>query len=162
MKAVVYALLAAAALAAAAAIVLQRREYTWDVRAATAPGAGRIAFVRGHGCDGGPCQSLWIGDSRENATRIVTLAPGREECDEIAWTRDGKRVAFLINGYQLHVYDGQTLAPAGVVKLVEPEGTPSARIARGVTFSENGKAVTFDDCPRSHSGCRSGLVGVPQ
>ena len=162
MKALVYALLITAALAAAAALVMQRREYTWEVRSATAPGAGRVAFVRGHGCEGKPCQSLWIGESRENAARIVMLAPGREECDEITWTHDGKRVAFLINGYQLHVYDGQTLAPAGVVKLVEPEGEPSSRIARGVTFSENGKAVTFDDCPRSHSGCRSGLVGVPQ
>jgi hypothetical protein len=162
MKALVYALLVAAALAAAAAIVLQRREYTWDLVAATAPGSGRIAFVRGHGCENWPCQSLWIGDSRESATRVVTLAPGREHCDEIAWTHDGKRVAFLINGYQLHVYDSQTLVPAGVVKLIEPEGSPSARIARGVTFSENGKAVTFDDCPRNHSGCRAGLVGVPQ
>ena len=162
MKALVYALLVAAALAAAAAVILQRREYTWDVITATAPGAGRVAFVRGHGCDDGPCQSLWIGGSRDSATRIVNLAPGREVCDEIAWTRDGKRVAFLINGYQLHVYDGQTLAPAGVIKLVEPEGNPSARIARGVTFSANGKAVTFDDCPRSHSGCRAGLMGVPQ
>jgi hypothetical protein len=31
-----------------------------------------------------------------------------------------------------------------------------------VTFSENGKAVTFDDCPRNRSGCRAGVVGVPQ
>jgi hypothetical protein len=162
MRAVAFALSLAAAAAAAAAIVLHRREYTWEAAVAEAPGRGRVAFVRGHECEDGPCQSLWIGPSRENATRVATLAPGLEECDEIAWTLDGKRVGFLIDGYQLHIYDGETLRPAGVVTLVEPEGTPSARIARGVTFSENGRAVTFDDCPRRHSGCRAGLVGVPQ
>jgi hypothetical protein len=36
------------------------------------------------------------------------------------------------------------------------------RLARGITFSENGRAATFDDCPRAHSGCRAGVVGVPQ
>jgi hypothetical protein len=34
------------------------------------------------------------------------------------------------------------------------------RFARGVTFSDNGFAVTFDDCPKGRSGCRSGLAGV--
>jgi hypothetical protein len=29
-----------------------------------------------------------------------------------------------------------------------------------VTFSQNGAAVTFDDCPRGHSGCKSGLAAV--
>jgi hypothetical protein len=162
MKAIAFALLVVAGVIAAGAIVLQRREYTWEVAAAAAAGDTRLAFVRGHACEAGPCQSLWIGSSRETATRVATLAPGTEECGEIVWTPDGKRVAFLIDGYKLHVYDGETLKPAGVVTLVEPEGTPSARIARGVTFSENGRAVTFDDCPRRHSGCRSGLVGVPQ
>jgi hypothetical protein len=162
MKAVAFALLVVAAAAAAAAIVLQRREYTWEVVAAASGGNARVAFAKGHSCETGPCQSLWIGTSRDSATRLETLAPGKDTCDEIAWTPDGKRVAFLINGYQLRVYNGETLAPAGVVTLVEPEGSPSQRIARGVTFSENGKAVTFDDCPRRHSGCRAGLMGVPQ
>jgi hypothetical protein len=162
MRAVAFAVLIAAGVAAAAVIVLQRRHYTWEIASVAAPGRARIAIVRGEECGDVACQSLWIGASRENATRVASLAPGSEECDEIAWTPDGTRVAFLIDGHQLHVYDGETLIPAGVVKLVEAEGRPSARIARGVTFSENGRAVTFDDCPRAHSGCRAGLMAVPQ
>jgi len=34
------------------------------------------------------------------------------------------------------------------------------RVARGITFSDNGAAVTFDDCPREHAGCRAGMVGI--
>ena len=37
---------------------------------------------------------------------------------------------------------------------------PSSRLARGVTFSQNGAAVTFDDCPRGRSGCKPGLAAV--
>jgi hypothetical protein len=67
-----------------------------------------------------------------------------------------------VNGYQLRLYDPASLVPAGQLSLVASEGTPSTRIARGITFSENGRAVTFDDCPRAHSGCRSALLGLPQ
>jgi hypothetical protein len=126
-----------------------------------APGGGRVAFVMEESCAGGRCQSLWVGPSRAAAMRVATLRE-TEYCDEIAWPADGTRVAFLIDGHQLRLYNPESLAPAGQLSLVTPEGTPSARIARGVTFSENGRAVTFDDCPRAHSGCRSGLIGLPQ
>jgi hypothetical protein len=162
-------LLAAVALAAAvvAAIALlyargERSEHTWEVLSVESPDKARVALVMGRTCDEGPCQSLWIGSSREAATPVATLGEGSERCDEIAWTPDGKRVAFLVNGYQLRVYDADSLRPAGQVRLIEPDGAPSTRIVRGVTFSENGRAVTFDDCPRGRSGCRSGLAAVPQ
>jgi hypothetical protein len=150
------------ALAVALGLAACHREHTWEVMAVSAPGHPRTAFIRGRSCHAGPCQSLWIGDSREGAIEFAALEPGRERCDEIAWTPDGSRVAFLINGYQLRLYDPKTLSPAGQIRLIEPDGEPSTRIARGVTFSENGRAVTFDDCPRGRSGCRSGLVAVPR
>lgn len=125
-----------------------------------APTGGRIAFVLEGSCAGGSCQSLWIGASRAAAARVATLREV-ESCEEIAWAPDGTRVAFLIGGVQLRLYRADSLLPAGQLNLIPPEGTPTARIARGVTFSENGRAVTFDDCPRAHSGCRSGLVGLP-
>jgi hypothetical protein len=46
------------------------------------------------------------------------------------------------------------------VNLIEPDANPTSRFARGVTFSQNGAAVTFDECPRGRSGCKSGLVAV--
>jgi hypothetical protein len=153
-------------LAAVAAVALlarkERSEHEWEVVFSTAPGKARVALVRDRNCETGPCQSLWIGASRESATQVATLAAGDERCDEIAWTPDGTRVGFLVNGYQLRVHDAQTLTPAGTISLIEPDGNPTTRIARGVTFSENGRAVTFDDCPRGRSGCRSGLMAVPR
>jgi hypothetical protein len=69
-------------------------------------------------------------------------------------------VAFLVNGVQLRLYDPASHAPAGLIDLVPADATPSSRIARGITFSDNGAAITFDDCPRDRSGCRPGLVAV--
>lgn len=126
----------------------------------TAPDAAHVALVRLVPCDTVWCESLWIGKTPDDASRVSTLPYGAERSDEIAWTRDGKRVAFLVNGYQLRLYDATTHAPAGLMDLVPADAKPTTRIARGVTFSENGAAVTFDDCPRDRSGCKPGLLGI--
>jgi hypothetical protein len=98
---------------------------------------------------------------KEGATRTLETLTGDEQAGEIAWTPDGGRVGFVVNGYQLRVFDAHTGANLGAASLIEPDGTPPSRIVRGVTFSSNGAAVTFDDCPREHSGCRPGLVALP-
>ena len=130
------------------------------VASKSAPGNARVAFVTAEECNDGWCENLWVGATPDNATRIAALQQQAERSTEIAWTRDGRRVAFLINGQQLRVYDASSLAPAGQVDLVPADGTPSTRVARGVTFSDNGAAITFDDCPRDRSGCRPGLVAM--
>lgn len=140
-------------------------------RCADAPGAHllhsersadgqRIAMVRLAPCGSGWCESLWVGPSPDQGTRVATLAKDSEHCDEIVWRKDGRRVAFLVDGYQLRIYDANTHAPAGLVDLVANDARPTSRIARGVTFSDNGVAITFDDCPRNQSGCRPGMVGI--
>ena len=126
----------------------------------SAPGNARVAFVTAERCDDGWCEHLWVGATADNATRLAALPQQVERSSEIAWTRDGGRVAFLINGQQLRVYDASSLAPAGQVDLVPADGQPPTRVARGVTFSDNGAAITFDDCPRDRSGCKPGLVAV--
>ena len=120
----------------------------------------RVAFSRDRLCEKAPCESLYVGATVETAAALEGLADGQESCDEIAWTKDGKRVAFLINGRQLRIYDAETRKPAGKVNLFAEGDASAGRIARGVTFSDNGAAVTFDDCPRDHAGCRSGIVGI--
>ena len=156
-----------------------RRRLTWPLAAAAALGAActtgpearlmhsersadgtRVAMVRLAPCGTGWCESLWVGPAPDRATRLATLAKDTERCDEIAWRKDGQRVGFLVDGYQLRLYDPQTSAPAGMVDLVPNDARPTSRIARGVTFSDNGAAVTFDDCPRNQSGCRPGMVGI--
>lgn len=125
-----------------------------------APGATRTAEVRLVRCPGGWCESLWLGETARDATRAITLAPGSERVSEIAWLPDGTRVGILVNGYQLRLYDRQTGAPAGQLDLVPADRTPPTRLARGVTFSDTGAAITFDDCPRDRSGCRPGIAAL--
>ena len=132
----------------------------YEVMSAAPAGAARLAFVRESPCQGGRCQSLWIGAARDDAKQVATLAANAERCEEIAWAADGYRVGFVINGYQLRIFDGMTGQKVGQVNLLEPDKTPSSRIARGVTFSQNGAAVTFDDCPRHGSGCRSSMAAL--
>jgi hypothetical protein len=130
-----------------------------EVMWAAPSSAQRIGFVREGPCGSGRCQTLWIGGTREDAKQVASL-PDTDRCEEIAWASDGYRVGFVIDGYQLRIFDGHTGEPKGQVNLFEPEGSPSSRIARGVTFSTNGAAVTFDNCPRHSSGCRSDMVAV--
>ena len=118
----------------------------------------RVAFARDRLCEKGPCETLYVGPSIEAAAALEGLADGQERCDDIAWTKDGRRVAFLINGRQLRIYEAESRKPAGKVNLYG-DGAED-RIARGITFSDNGAAVTFDDCPREHAGCRAGMVGI--
>jgi hypothetical protein len=118
----------------------------------------RVAFARDRLCEKGPCETLYVGPTIEGASALEGLADRQERCDEIAWTADAKRVAFLINGRQLRIYEADTRKPAGKVNLFGDASRD--RVARGITFSDNGAAVTFDDCPREHAGCRAGMVGI--
>lgn len=153
-------LVLAAAAVVAAFYAGKRAGAVQEVMAAAPSDVPRIALVKKEPCDRGWCETLWIGDTRENAVRVASLMPGTEHCEEIAWAKDGFRVGFLINGYQLRIYDGPGRTQVGQVNLIEPDGTPTSHIVRGITFSQNGAAVTFDECPRGRSGCKSGLAAV--
>ena len=130
-----------------------------DVLVSMPPTNDRVAFVRDLPCGEGRCQTLWLGRATDDATQVATLGDG-ERCDEIAWSADGYRMGFLVNGYELRVFDSDPRAQVAQINLVHPDRVPSSRIARGVTFSPNGLAVTFDECPRHSSGCKSGLAGI--
>jgi hypothetical protein len=149
-----------AAAAAAAYFAGMRAGAVQDVLSASPADAVRVAFVRKQPCVGGWCETIWMGKTNDDAIQVASLSAGTEHCDEIAWARDGFRVGFVINGYQLRIFDSGSRTQVGQVNLIEPDGIPSSRIVRGVTFSQNGAAVTFDDCPRGHSGCKSGLAAV--
>jgi hypothetical protein len=102
---------------------------------------------------------LSVGQSESAAVQLEML--DGQSASEIVWTSDGKRVGFVVDGRELWLYDAGSRKLAGRVGLLTVEAAHS-RLARGVTFSENGRAVTFDDCPKRQSGCRAGFVGVPQ
>ncbi len=130
------------------------------VRFANAPARDGVAYVLEGRCAAGLCQTLWIGTSVRTARAVEALSGPSEQADEIAWTPDGGRVAFLVNGYQLRLFDAHSGVNLGAVALIDPDGFPSSRLVRGVTFSTNGAAITFDDCPRDHSGCKPGVIAI--
>ncbi len=132
----------------------------YAVASKAAPDGGRTAAVRLERCDSEWCQGLWIGATAGSETRVATLPPDAGGASEIAWSPDGKRVAVLVGGHQLRIYDAITGAPAGQLDLVPADAKPTTRVARGVTFSDTGAAITFDDCPRERSGCRPGIAAV--
>ena len=144
-----------------AAFAAGRRFATRQTVFAASPDGSKAAWASERRCWSGPCETLWIADANGSATRVATL-PGTGRCHEIAWIRDGSRVAFLIDGTQLHFYDPSARAPAGRLTLLASEAAPSRSVVRGVTFSENGRAITYDECPRGRSGCRAGLAAVPR
>ncbi|MDQ3346513.1 MAG: hypothetical protein M3545_00950 [Acidobacteriota bacterium] len=146
--------------AAGAYVAGRRSGAVHEVLMARPAEAERVAFVLEEPCADQTCQTLWLGNSREDAVKVASLPAATERCEEIAWAKDGLRVAFVVNGYQLRIFDGYTRKLVREVNAIEPEGTPTTRFVRGVTFSENGAAVTFDECPRGRSGCKSGLVAV--
>jgi len=155
----VFLVLAAAAVVAAY-LAGKRAGAVQEVMAATPLEARGVALVKKEPCARGWCETLWIGDTRDNAVRVGSLVPGSEHCEEIAWAKDGFRVGFVINGYQLRIFDAPARKALNQVNLIEPDGTPTSHFVRGVTFSQNGASVTFDECPRGRSGCKSGLAAV--
>ncbi len=126
------------------------------------PSRNAVAYILEGRCSVGRCQSLWVGPDTKKARIVQSLSGPSEEAGEIAWTPDGNRVAFIVNGYQLRLFDARTGAALGAVTIIDPDGFPSSRIARGVTFSSNGAAITYDDCPRDHSGCKPGILAIKQ
>ena len=126
----------------------------------SAPDQHHVAMARLTRCDPGWCETLWVGSTADSAQLVSPQTAPNERCTEIVWTRDGSRVGFLMNGYQLRLYEAATAKPAGLLDLVPHDGDPTTRIARGVTFSDNGAAITFDDCARDKAGCRPGMAGI--
>ena len=129
------------------------------VRYSVAPGASYVAQVRLVRCARDWCERLSIGPHADAPQPVAVLA-SNERCSEITWSPDSKRVGFVINGQQLRLYQAENRQPAGQVDLVPRDGDPPTREARGITFSENGAAITFDDCPRGKSGCRPRILGL--
>jgi hypothetical protein len=127
---------------------------------AESPARDAVAYVFEARCAAGRCQSLRIGKQVTRAKIVETLSGPDEQVDEISWTPDGGRVGFLVNGYQLRIFDAHNGANLGALAIIDPDGFPTSRIARGVTFSSNGAAITFDNCPRDRSGCKPGFVAV--
>ena len=132
------------------------------VNVVPSPSKKAVAYILEGRCAQGRCQSLWIGPDTKQAKMVQALGGPSEQADEIAWTADESRVAFIVNGYQLRMFEAATGKSLGALAIIDPDGFPSSRVARGVTFSSNGAAITYDDCPRDHSGCKPAILAIKQ
>lgn len=90
--------------------------------------------------------------------RQLDEATGRVE--EIAWAPDGSIAGVLVNGAKLVVIDAAARHVLYELPLVEK--MDGSRAARGVGFSANAMAITFDDCPRAGAGCRPRFMALPR
>ncbi len=161
-RSLIVALLAGVALGAGGLAVAQRQGEPppFRVLRALSPDRSRIAIAASRACAAQPaCVDLRLGPSEQAATPLQSLA-GRS-AEEIVWTADGSRVGFVVDAKEVILFDAASGKHAGTVRLLS-EDAAQTRLARGITFSENGRAMTFDDCPRARAGCRAAFVGVPQ
>lgn len=78
----------------------------------------------------------------------------------LIWAPDGSIAGVLRGGATLVVIDAANARVLYEQPLLERmDGT---RVARGVGFSTNAMAVTFDDCPREGAGCRPQFLALPR
>ncbi len=163
--ALIAALVLGAALGAGATLVLRdvdRGHASRTTATGSSPDKSFVATAAEKPCANGDgwCAELRVGKAGDAGRVVAGYEAPAARCDEIVWTPDGKRVGFVV-GHELRLFDPQSLKEIGTVRLVSEDAALTRRV-RGVTFSDNGRAVTFDDCPRTHSGCRAGVVGIPQ
>lgn len=109
--------------------------------------------------------------SMGRATQRVVLAAGGEEIEikrldestgdatELVWAPDGSLAGVLVNHMKLVVIDAA--AKRAIYELPLVEKLDGSRIARGVSFSANAVAITFDDCPTFGAGCRPRFMALP-
>ncbi|MDQ3169343.1 MAG: hypothetical protein M3Q55_04265 [Acidobacteriota bacterium] len=147
------------------------------------PIAGVIGFAAGRATSNtGTVAEAWSpdGGSRVHITRTFSLGPkqqrlmfeaGGQESDvralspddapgEIVWSPDGSLAGVVLNGATLAVIDPG--ARRMIYELPLLEQRDGSRMARGVGFSANAMAITFDDCPKRGAGCRPRLMALPE
>lgn len=98
--------------------------------------------------------------SRDAEVEVRRLGEDTGDASEILWAPDGSLAAVLLNGSKLMVIDAA--ASRVLYELPLLEKMDGSRIARGVAFSNNALAVTFDDCPRAGAGCRPRFMALPK
>ncbi len=75
------------------------------------------------------------------------------------WSPDGSLAGVVIDGATLVVIDPQ--ARRVIYELPLLEQRDGSRTTRGLGFSANAMAITFDDCPKRGAGCRARFMALP-
>lgn len=124
------------------------------VARSASPDGNRIAEVRSRWTIDPPAHSLWLQRGfRQTPLHLTNLAEDQDWCDQIFWSPNGAQVAFLVRGVRLLVFDAATGEPFKDVPLVPVDGYPGSLEARSLTFSADGRSVSFSSCKRRSSRC---------
>ncbi|MDQ3069993.1 MAG: hypothetical protein M3R55_09730 [Acidobacteriota bacterium] len=107
---------------------------------------------------GPPNQRVMLGVDGEE-TEVLAVREEGSSAGEVMWSPDGSLAGALINGSRLAVIDPKARRVIYELRLVER--TDGERHARGIGFSANAMAITFDDCPRAGAGCRPRFMALP-
>ena len=120
-------------------------------------GASRVRVDRAFSL--GPKDERVLFQVSGQESEVRALADG-EEAGEIAWAPDGSLAGVILNGATLAVIDAATARIIYELPLLEQRD--GSRAARGIGFSANGMAITFDECPKRGAGCRPRLMALPR
>lgn len=124
------------------------------VARSASPDGGRIAEVRSKWTTDPPAHSLWLQRGfREAPLHLIDLAEDQDWCDQILWSPNGAHVAFLVRGVRLLVFDAATGDLFKDLSLAPVNGYPGSLEARSLTFSADGRSVSFSSCERRSSRC---------
>lgn len=119
---------------------------------ATSPDGQYAAFVRNHPSPDPPDQSLWLGRAGGSPTRLVRLSPDAQWSDEIVWSEDSRRVAFVINDAVVQVYEAEDGRRVFSGFVGRPSGDyPPRYILEQVKLSRDGRAISFIECERVYT-----------
>jgi hypothetical protein len=92
-------------------------------------------------------------------TELKRLDESTGDATELVWAPNGELAGVLVNHMKLVVID-----VAGKRVLYEQplvEKLDGSHMARGVSFSANAMAITFDECPTFGAGCRPRFLALP-
>lgn len=119
-------------------------------------GASRVSIERDFSI--GPRRLAVRIASGGEKVEVRALAAG-EEPGDVLWSPDGSLAGVVIDGATLVAID--PVARRVIYELPLLEQRDGSRMARGLGFSANAMAVTFDDCRRHGAGCRSRWIALP-
>ena len=106
----------------------------------------------------GPGDRRLVIATGDQTTELRQLAADAAEGD-IVWAPDGSLAGVVIGGMTLAVIDPEGARILYELPLLEQRD--GSRLARGVGFSANALAITFDDCPRHGAGCHPRFMALP-
>ena len=119
-------------------------------------GASRVSIERAFST--GPRKQAVRLVSGDEDVEVRALAPG-EEPGDVLWSPDGSLAGVVIDGATLVVIDPKARRVLYELPLLEQRD--GSRMARGLGFSANAMAITFDDCPKRGAGCRPRFMALP-